>query len=307
MLNRRIWRVFVRGALPLFAVGIFIAPPAIARASVVAVCADGSIMIAKKWADVNCAGAIEVAPDDVPPIGSGIRPRSIAWASFLREQEAMRRESERARTHASRASSRSPVDPTAREEPLDPTRAYRNGNANANGNGNGNGNGRTLSGDVARRPSAAMRASFTLTADERRDLALLVDLSQRDTPATLKSIQNGITTARLKIAHSRAFEAKLRAHQRTASARRPGPVLVFSLEPANADALDTPLSFVQGGPSFRPNAGNSREFGWIDDVDATTGQRTGRLGYIVLPESFEVSRPLAVFWGDAVVGATLRR
>jgi len=270
-----------------------------ARAWVVAVCADGSIMIAKKWADVNCAGAIEVAPDDVPPIGSGIRPRSVAWASFLREQEAMRRESERVRTRASRLSGRSPADPTAREELLDPARAYRNGNAN--------GNGRSLSGNTARRSSAAMRASFTLAADERRDLALLVDLSQRDTPAILENTQNGVTTARLKIAHSRAFEAKLRAHQRAASARPFGPVLVFSLEPANADVMDTPLSFVQGGPSFRPNTRNSREFGWIDDVEVATGQGTRRLGYIVLPEFFEVSRPLAVFWGDAVVGATLRR
>jgi len=281
--------------------GMCIVIPAAARAGVVAVCADGSIMIAKKWADVNCAGAIEVAPDDVPPIGSGIRPRSIAWANFLGEQEAMRRESKRVRTRANRVSGRSPAVPTVREESLDPTRAYRNGNAN------GNGNGRALSGDLARRPSAAMRASFTLTADERRDLALLVDLSQRDTPAILKFTQKGVTTASLKIAHSRAFEAKLRAHQRTASARHLGTVLVFSLEPGNADAMDTSLSFVQGGPSFRPNARNSREFGWIDDVDAATGQATTRLGYIVLPESFEVSRPLAVFWGDAVVGATLRR
>jgi hypothetical protein len=299
MLKRRIWQVLVRGALLSLAVGVCITTPAVARAGVVAVCADGSIMIAKKWADVNCAGAIEVAPDDVPPIGSGIRPRSIAWASFLREQEAMRRESERVRTRANRVSGRAPVDPTAREDSLDQTRVYRSGSAN--------GGGRALSGDAARRSSAAMRASFTLTADERRDLALLVDLSQRDTPAILKFTQNGVTTARLKIAHSRAFEAKLRAHQRTASARRSGPVLVFSIEPANADAMDTPLSFVQGGPSFRPNARNSREFGWIDDFDAGAGQGTTRLGYIVLPESFEVSRPLAVFWGDAVVGATLRR
>lgn len=299
MLNCRIWRVLVRGALYPLAMGICIAIPAAARAGVVAVCADGSIMIAKKWADVNCAGAIEVAPDDVPPIGSGIRPRSIAWANFLGEQEAMRRESERVRTRANRVSGRSPAVPTVREESLDPTRAYRNDNAN--------GNKRALSGDLARHPSAAMRASFTLTADERRDLALLVDLSQRDTPAILKFTQNGVTTASLKIAHSRAFEAKLRAHQRTASARHLGTVLVFSLEPGNADAMDTSLSFVQGGPSFRPNARNSREFGWIDDVDAATGQATTRLGYIVLPESFEVSRPLAVFWGDAVMGATLRR
>ncbi len=299
MLNRRIWQALVRGALLSFVVGVCIATPAAVRAGVIAVCADGSIMIAKKWADVNCAGAIEVAPDDVPPIGSGIRPRSIAWANFLREQETLRRESERVRSRANRVSGRSPAEPTAREESLDQTRAYRNDNAY--------GNGRAPSRDVARRPSAAMRASFTLTADERRDLALLVDLSQRDTPAILRNTQNGVTTARLKIAHSRAFEAKLRAHQRTVSARRSGPVLVFSLEPANADVMDTPLSFVQGGPSFRPNARNSREFGWIDDVEAAPGQRTTRLGYIVLPESFEVSRPLAVFWGDAVVGARLRR
>jgi hypothetical protein len=136
---------------------------------------------------------------------------------------------------------------------------------------------------------------------------LLVELSQRSTPAVLEHALEGAGTAVLQIAHYRAFEAQLHARQRAAGDFRFGPVLVFSLEPASTDLRATPLSFVQGGPGFSPNVDDPRDFGWIGEGDSR-GQAEGRrLGYIVLPESFEVLRPLAVFWGDAVVATTLRR
>jgi len=82
---------------------------------------------------------------------------------------------------------------------------------------------------------------------------------------------------------------------------------VFSLEPANADLVATHLSFSQRGRGFRPGAGDPRELGWIDDDDASARSGDKRIGYIILPRFYEVSRPLAVFWGDSVVATTLRR
>jgi hypothetical protein len=111
----------------------------------------------------------------------------------------------------------------------------------------------------------------------------------------------------LKIAHSLAFEAQLRARRRAAGNPASGPVLVFSLEPANAALTTTHLSFAQRGPSFLPSAGDPREFSWIHDGEARTRLGNGRLGYIVLPASFDVSRPMVVFWDDSVVATTLRR
>jgi hypothetical protein len=262
--------------------GALIATPTLSHAGVVAACGDGSVILAKKWDDVNCAGAIEVAPDDVPPIGSGKKPRPIAWANFLREQEEMQRESQRTPPRVDRAKDRARDVPAVRGESVDryaPTRPRR-----------------TYS-----------RPSLRLTAEERRDLSLLVELSQRSTPAVLEHTRTGAGTAVMQIAHSRAFEAHLHSRQRATGDYRFGPILVFSLEPASTDLRAAPLSFVQGGPGFSPNVDDPRDFGWIVESN-TRGKAQGkRLGYIVLPESFEVSKPLAVFWGDAVIATTLRR
>jgi hypothetical protein len=183
--------------------------------------------------------------------------------------------------------------PAAREDSVVPTHTDRRRQA--------------LTNDTSSWPSPRARPSLTLPSDERRDLALLVDLSQRDTPAIVGYTNDGYTTAVLQIAHSRAFEAKLRARQRAAANFPSGPILVYSLEPANADLVATRLSFSQGGRGYRPGTGDPRELGWIDDEDARTRSGSRRLGYIILPKFFELSRPLVVFWGDAVVAATLRR
>jgi hypothetical protein len=282
LLRCRIWLAFERGALLILGVGALIAAPALAHAGVVAACGDGSVILAKRWDDVNCAGAIEVAPDDVPPIGSGKKPRPIAWANFLREQEELQRASRRPPVPVNRVKKRAPAVSAVRDESEDRYRSTRPS--------------RTYS-----------RPSLRLTAEERRDLSLLVELSQRSTPAVLEHTRAGAGTAVMQIAHSRAFEAHLHARQRAAGDYRFGPILVFSLEPAGTDLRAAPLSFVQGGPGFSPNVDDPRDFGWIGEGDTRGKAKGRRLGYIVLPESFEVSRPLAAFWGDAVVATTLRR
>jgi hypothetical protein len=282
MLRRRIWLAFERSALLILGVGALMAAPALSHAGIVAACGDGSVILAKKWEHVNCAGAIEVAPEDVPPIGSGKKPRPISWANFLREQEEIQRASQRPPTPVHHAKNRAPDVSAVRDESVD---RYRS----------------------ARPRSTYSRPSLRLTAEERRDLSLLVELSQRSTPAVLEHTRTGAGTAVMQIAHSRAFEAHLHARQRAAGDYRFGPILVFSLEPASTDLRAAPLSFVQGGPGFSPNVDDPRDFGWIGESNTRVETGGRRIGYIVLPESFEVSKPLAVFWGDAVVATTLRR
>jgi hypothetical protein len=244
MLQCRIWLVFVRGALPFLGVSMLLTTPAVVQAGVVAVCADGSIIFAKKSSDVNCAGAVEVAPEDVPPIGSRTRPVPIAWANFLREQEAMRSASPATLDRVNRASHRPLGGSAARENPVVRTNADRRR--------------QVLTRGVSSRPSSGARPSLTLTSEDRHDLALIVDLSQRDVPAILEHTHAGETTAVLQIAHSRAFEAQLRARQRASANFPSGPVIVFTLEPANADLVATRLSFSQGGRGFRPGTGDPR-------------------------------------------------
>jgi hypothetical protein len=197
MLQCRVWLAFVRSALPLLGVSALLTTPTVVHAGVVAVCADESVILAKKWSDVNCAGAVEVMPDDVPPIGSGIRPVPIAWANFLREQVAMRRATPPTLNRVNRANHRPPSGSAARENSAVPAHTDRRMQA--------------LTRDVSSRPPPVARPSLTLSSEERRDLALLVDLSQRGTPAIVGYTNSGYTTAVLQIAHSRAFEAQLRA------------------------------------------------------------------------------------------------
>ena len=59
-----------------------------ARASIISgVCPDGSMFIVKNLADIPCADAKRVAPDDMPPIKPEYLPRPYGWQRFQREQD----------------------------------------------------------------------------------------------------------------------------------------------------------------------------------------------------------------------------
>jgi hypothetical protein len=106
---------------------------------------------------------------------------------------------------------------------------------------------------------------------------------------------------RMRLAHSRWFDDSLREAFAELSLALTGPVLVFRLEAApGAPGAPVP-SFAQGGVTFRPDPSDPRQLGWIVDEGAGSRPDTFRLGYVVLPVGFDVDRPVAIFWGDAVV------
>lgn len=218
--------------------------PTEARA-LVAACADGSVVLARGWRDVHCAGAVEVAPGTVPPMGM---PKSLPTGvpqSFRRQLEA------------------------ARERDIDEQLAS---------------------------VDAAPPPLVSLDATQRRDLARFIELSQAAEAASIEREGGEAPPARMRIAHSRAFESKLRAVLAARGASAPGPILVFSLEPSAAAFADATPAFAQRGVTFRPRSGDRTQLGWLGE----------RLGYLALPAGFELSRPLAIFWGDAVAAAWLQ-
>jgi hypothetical protein len=83
--SRRIGQYLCVGAL--LAVGIAAAD---SSAAIVASCADGSVVIAKKWKDVHCMGALVVAPGNVPPLGTRPGHPSPASQASRSQQEAAR-------------------------------------------------------------------------------------------------------------------------------------------------------------------------------------------------------------------------
>jgi hypothetical protein len=253
----------LRGISLYVAAGMLLgaALPTSARA-LIAACADGSVVFAKRWEDVRCSGAVEVAPEDVPQFGYVPRDRSAERRAFSREHEAMRERDLEAQLAAL------------------PARAIQ-----------------------ARRSAPALPL-VALSAAEYRDLARLVALS-RERAAV--AIERGAAPVQIRLAHSRAFEERLRADLVARGSSAPGPVLLFSVEPTAGSLGAMPPSFAQRGVTFRPQPMDPSQLGWIAGADAAPDRSAPRLGYVALPADFDLARPLVVFWGDAVAAAWLRR
>ncbi len=233
--------------------------------ALVAACADGSVVFAKRWKDVHCAGAVEVAPEDVPQLGFVSREPSKEREerqAFRAEQEAMRE--------------------------------------------------RDLEQQLAALPPPAVEAGppgpvlplLAVGAAEYRDLARLVALSRQRTAA---AIERGAAPVQIRLAHPGAFEEKLRADLAARGSSASGPILLFSVEPSAAGLGAMPPSVAQRGVTFRPRPTDPSQFGWIASGGAAPDGGAPRLGYVALPAGFDLTRPLVVFWGDAVAAAWLRR
>jgi len=211
---------------------------------VVASCADGSVLLASRWEDVHCAGAIRMPPGVTARVGS-TKHRAAALAT-LREAD-RERELEEQIAGAVSAERVSPVS-------LDLT---------------------TAQGDELRQLLARGQAASAAFIERPRAVG------QAD---------------RMHLAHSPELEARLREEFAAAGEALPGPVLVFGLEPSPGASRPPIPAFAQGGVTFRPYPGDARQLGWIGESFLVSPH----LGYVVLPAGFDLSRPLVIFWGDAV-------
>ncbi|MDJ0848675.1 MAG: hypothetical protein QNK04_09880 [Myxococcota bacterium] len=244
------------GLAGLAALAGLVASAAEARA-LVATCEDGSIVLARDWADVRCRGAMEVEPDDLT---LGVHHSRLPDVATLR------------RSHEA-----------ARERGLDEQLARLETRAAD----------RPPAGIAAGEPSRRA-ARVPLGPTERRDLARAFRAG--GAVAIARDAGNG-TTLRLRIAYSSVVEERVRRHIATER-----PVLVFAIEPDGARFSGGLPSVAQGGVTFRPSLAEPDQGGRLD----ATGRGASR-GYIVLPAGFDPARPLALFWGDAVVAARLAR
>ena len=234
----------------LFAIarGIAAAPDG-GTPSVVASCADRSVIFATRPEQVRCEGAIVLPSGLIPRVGS-LDDRNVAVAAQVERW---------------------------RESDLDFLIAHA----------------------PRRAPYRTHPTRVSLDPGEHADLERIVALGRARAAATLENERLEGSPIRMRLAHSRAFDTQLRRNFAGRGISLDGPVLVFTLEPGSAPRAPMP-SFGQGGVTFRPDSGDARQLGWIVAGGATTPHAKSRLGYVVLPAGFDVERPLAVFWGDAV-------
>jgi len=273
-------------ALAILATAALGAAPAGAR-SITGVCPDGSVFVVQSAASIPCRNAKRVEPGEVPPLRPEFLPRPYAWEVFQARRDPNNPYN---LIDAARAQRRPEPDgpapvgaPPPGTAPPPPRAATAPGSA----------------------PEPASAAELRLAESEIRDLLELVDLSQRVSPAafTLRG-EGGEEVAALRLAHSEAFEARLRRVLGLEGAR--GPVVLYAASAERPTSFHPNLTFVQGHVAFHPAAGDPAQQGFLHGGPGELAPGERVLGYAVLPEGFDASRPMDVYWDDRLLSARLR-
>jgi hypothetical protein len=268
-----------------------------AGASISGVCPDGSIFIVQREADIPCDAAKRVEPDDIPPIKPEFLPRPYAWEVFQQQQDpnnpynlvdkardvrAGELEPEAAPAPQGAEQPRSDPPPVVSSVPPPPTAP-----------------------PVSAAPPGPAR--LELSAQEKRDLALIVELTQERVPASFERASSGAAPSLVvRFAHSRAFEARLHGFWNERGDPLVGSVLLFSVDVLAPGAFWANFTFAQGHTAYHASPDDPRQLGLIDGGLGPLAAGDTLLGYVVLPASVDVSQPMDVYWNDRRLVATLR-
>jgi hypothetical protein len=270
-----------------------------AGATISGVCPDGSMFIVQREVDIPCAAAKRVAPDEMPPIKPEYLPRPYAWEVYQEQQDPNNPYNLVDKARAVRAGQVEPDDSPAPPDveqsqsapppivslapPPEPAPP------------------------VSAAPPAP--AQLTLSPAEKRDLALIVELTQERVPASFERPSPGGAAPALmvRLAHSPAFEARLHGFWAARGEPVAGPVVLFSVEAAAPGAFWANFTFTQGHTAFHANADDPRQMGLIDGSLGPLAAGDAVLGYVALPAGVDVTQPMDVYWNDRRLVATLRR
>jgi hypothetical protein len=158
-------------------------------------------------------------------------------------------------------------------------------------------------GPAAAPPGAPV--SLALAEEEVRDLFLIVELSQDSAPARfVKEDAGGSEAMAVALAHSAAFEERLRAAHPRAAELGPGPALLFSVVAQRAEPFHASLTFTQGHLAFSPDAGNPLQLGLLQGRLGELEAGEVVLGWIALPAAMDLRQPMGVYWNDRHLEAT---
>lgn len=274
-------RILLRAGAPaLLALGL--CTSAHARGSITGVCPDGSMFVVKRAADIPCDDSKQVEPHDLPPIRPEYLPRPYGWQVFHDKQDPNNPYNLVDKATAIREGGQ-PID----EEPEAPTPttdpAPRQQAA--------------LPPVTAPRPAAP--TTLEVTAEERRDLALIVELSQRRSAARFASEDEAMV---VELAHSPAFEDRLHTHF---GGEPLGPVVLFSAEASADTEFHANFTFVQGHSAHHPRGDDPRRRAMLTGELGSLAAGDAVLGYVVLPPETDLTQPVDIYWNDRRISAAL--
>jgi hypothetical protein len=245
-----------------------------AAGAITGVCPDGSVFIVQSAESVPCKHAKEVDPSEIPPLRPEHLPRPYTWKVYDEAQN--------------------PNNPYFLIDAAREVRAMRAATPEAAGASAAEADGRRV-------PAASGPRDLGLAEDELRDLYLIVELSQEHALASfLKESADGRELIRVSFAHSQAFEDRFHeAHGSEGS-----PVLLFSAVAREPEAFHPLFSFVQGHIAFHPEEGNLAQLGVLQGRLGDLDGDEAVLGYVVLPPSIDLTRPIDVYWNDRLTTVT---
>ena len=138
-----------------------------------------------------------------------------------------------------------------------------------------------------------------LADQELRDLFQIVQLSQDYTPASFaRETADGRSIFAVSLAHSGAFETRLRDLWASRGGLAEGRVLVFTALSKQPEEFFANFTFVQDHLTFQPDAASARQLGILQGRLGPLQANELVLGYVVLPDQIDLSAELDIYWND---------
>ena len=274
-----------RGLLALWILGLGASPAS--AAAITGVCPDGSIYIVQRRAQVPCRDSREVEPHEVPPLRPEYLPSPYTWQVWSQAHNPNNPYNLIDATRKIRAlQGGSPGPPEAGAPEPQPAPGTAAGEA------------APVAGREAE-PAPVAPLELGFTDQELRDLYAIIELSQQAAPATLaRKTADGRGRFRVSLAHSAAFEQRLRQAWASRGGLGERPVLLFSAAARDAEEFWANFTFVQGHLTFQPEAADARQLGILQGHLGRLAAGEVVLGYVVLPEALSLSEDLDVYWND---------
>jgi hypothetical protein len=258
-------------------------PPASRAAAevITGVCPDGSVYIVHERDQIPCSRSKEVEPSDVPPLRPQYMPAPYTWQLWNQQNN--------------------PNNPYNLVDPARQIRAARpptgpSGAARAPG---------THPPAVSSAPPPEAPASAVgpldlgLSDQELRDLYEIVQLSQKRMPATLtRETAGGRGLFQVAVAHSQAFEERLKQAWASRGGLGSSRVLLFTAVSKTPSPFHANFTFVQGHLTYQPDSNNPRQIGLLEGHLGQLDAGDVVLGYVVLPDTMDLRGRLDVWWND---------